>query len=181
MHRLSKPRSSYIVHYTAIMSPDKAKYPGSNELLSIGSSFSKCFGFKKIGVHHELLLPGRRTSYPHAESSEEEFVYVLEGKPHVWIEGFVYQLKPGDGVGFPAGTGIAHTVLNNTKSNVRLLVVGEADKKRNKIVYPLNPELRHVKKAKWWENAPKRVLGPHSGRPKRARNTKHLRNGTQSS
>ncbi len=45
----------------------------------------------------------------------------------------------GDSVGFPAGTGICHTFLNNTEQEVRLLVVGEANKKYNRIDYPLNP------------------------------------------
>ena len=41
--------------------------------------------------------------------------------------------------GFSAGTGICHTFLNNTEQEVRLLVVGEANKKYNRIYYPLNP------------------------------------------
>ena len=65
---------------------------------------------------------------PHAESAEEEFVYVLEGTPDVWIDGELFRLAPGDGVGFPAGTGIAHSFLNNTDEPVRLIVVGEAPK-----------------------------------------------------
>lgn len=74
------------------------------------------------------LPPGRRTSYPHAESDEEEFIYVLEGYPEVWINGYLWKLEPGDSVGFPAGTGVCHTFLNNTEQEVRLLVVGEANK-----------------------------------------------------
>ncbi len=45
--------------------------------------------------------PGRRTSYPHAESDEEEFIYVLEGYPEVWINGYLWKLEPGDSVVFP--------------------------------------------------------------------------------
>jgi uncharacterized cupin superfamily protein len=32
------------------------------------------FGFNKLGIHNERLAPGRRTSFPHAESAVEEFV-----------------------------------------------------------------------------------------------------------
>lgn len=80
-------------------------YKSSNgdELLSIGSPFGKVFGLKRLGIHHELLPPGRRTSWPHAEKTEEEFVYVIEGTPDVWIDGNLHQLNPGDGVGFPPG------------------------------------------------------------------------------
>ena len=38
----------------------------------IGAAFGRHFGFKALGIHHERLLPGRRTSYPHAESAEED-------------------------------------------------------------------------------------------------------------
>jgi len=55
------------------------------------------FALKALGIHHERLPPGRRTSYPHAESAEEEFVYVIEGTPDVWLDGTLHRLKPGDG------------------------------------------------------------------------------------
>src|SRR6266446_3557858 len=72
------------------------------------ANFSKHFGFKKLGIHHVNLPPNSRTSLPHAESLEEEFVFVISGHPHVWIDGHVYELRPNCAVGFPAGTGIAH-------------------------------------------------------------------------
>jgi uncharacterized cupin superfamily protein len=158
-------RPDFIKHYTEIQDPDQCHYLGSDELLSIGSPFSKAFGLAAIGVHHELLPAGRRTSFPHAESAEEEFVYVIEGMPLVWIDGVVHQLRPGDGVGFRSGTGIAHTFINNTVFDVRLLVVGEANKSENRVIYPVNQELHEQKKSVWWENAPQRDLGPHDGRP----------------
>lgn len=154
-----------IKHFTEIQDADNCSYPTSAELLSIGSNFSKAFGFTKIGVHHELLLPGRRTSFPHAESSEEEFVYVIEGEPDAWIDGEIFRLSPGDGVGFKPGTAIAHTFINNTELPVRLLVVGEANKPENRIVYPLNPEMRQHRIGSWWDDAPVRQLGGHDGRP----------------
>ncbi|WP_438501950.1 cupin domain-containing protein, partial [Klebsiella variicola] len=73
--------------------------------------------------------PGRRTSYPHAESDEEEFIYVLEGYPEVWIKGDRWKLEPGDSVGFPAGTGICPTFPITPAQEVRLLVGAEAHKK----------------------------------------------------
>ena len=89
-----QPRPSFIKHFGEIQQADDSRYPGSDELLSIGSPFGKTFGFKRLGIHHELLKPGRRTSWPHAEKTEEEFVYVIEGRPQAWIDGEVYDLKP---------------------------------------------------------------------------------------
>jgi len=129
-------RPEFIKHYSEIQDKDTATYPNSKELLSIGSAFGKSFGLQRLGIHHELLPPGRRTSWPHAESLEEEFVYVIEGNPQAWIDRKLYDLSPGDGVGFPAGTGIAHCFVNNSQSAVRLLVVGESFKKENNVLLP---------------------------------------------
>ncbi len=164
-------RPSFIAHWSEIEQPDDKHYENDDELMSIGSPFGKFFGLTKLGIHHERLPPGRRTSFPHAESAEEEFVFVIEGEPDVWVDGRLHRLKPGDGVGFPAGTGIAHTFLNNTPAEVRLLVVGERSKAENRIVYPLNLDRKALRKD-WWHDHPKHALGPHDGLPDRVRAAK---------
>lgn len=157
-----------IAHWTEIERPDGEKFSGTDELRSINASFGAHFGLQRLGIHHERLPPGRRTSFPHAESAEEEFVYVLEGEPDVWLDGRLHRLKPGDGVGFPAGTGLAHSFLNNTDADVRLLVVGETAKAENRIIYPVNLE-RKALRDDWWDDVPDRVLGDHDGMPDRLR------------
>jgi uncharacterized cupin superfamily protein/RimJ/RimL family protein N-acetyltransferase len=167
-------RPSFIGHYSEFTDDDNASYPHSTELLSIGSAVGKKLGLKKIGVHIETIPSGRRTSYPHAESEEEEFAFVIEGTPDVWINGDLHPLKPGDFVAFPSGTGITHTFLNNSNIPVKLLVGGEANKETNKIIYPMNDEMNVIKKARdqYWENAPAQVMGPHNGLPDKANNPK---------
>lgn len=160
----SKERPSDIAHWTEIEEPDGEKFSGTDELRSLDASFGEHFGLQRLGIHHVRVPPGRRTSFPHAESAEEEFVYVLEGEPDVWLDGRLHRLRPGDGVGFPAGTGLAHSFLNNTETEVRLLVVGETAKDENRIVYPVNLE-RKAMRDDWWDDAPKRVLGGHDGMP----------------
>ncbi|MBY0515699.1 MAG: GNAT family N-acetyltransferase [Bacteriovoracaceae bacterium] len=167
-HRKDIPkRPSFIGHWSEYLSADDAHYPNSQELLSQGSPIGNKLGLKAIGVHVELLHPGRRTSWPHAESSEEEFAFVLEGTPDAWIDGILHRLVPGDFVAFPSGTGIAHTFLNNTKVLCKLLVGGESSKPENKIHYPLHPKRNEEMKQKnqWWNDAPKRDLGSHDGIP----------------
>jgi uncharacterized cupin superfamily protein len=160
-----------IAHWSEIERPDERHYDGDDELMSIGAPLGGHFGLTKLGIHHERLPPGRRTSFPHAESTEEEFVYVIDGEPDVWLDGHLHRLKPGDAVGFPAGTGIAHTFLNNTEAEVRLLVVGERPKPDNRIVYPLNPD-RRPRREDWWDDHPEHALGPHDGLPDRVRAAK---------
>lgn len=155
-------RPAFIRHWTELEGGDGDHYPGDTELLSIRAPLARLLGLTRIGIHHDRLLPGRRTSYPHAESAEEEFVFVLEGTPDAWIDGHLHRLKPGDAVAFPAGTGICHTFLNNTGAEVRLLVIGEASKAENRVYYPLNQEHARTR-GDAWIDAPARVLGEHDG------------------
>jgi uncharacterized cupin superfamily protein len=150
-----------IVRWEAIEGPEWT-YRGHPEPMGRDADYSTHFGLTRFGVHHVRLEPGRRTSFPHAESAEDEFVYVIAGTPDVWLDGHLHRLSPGDGVGFPAGTGLAHTFLNNTGSDVRLIVVGDRNVKGGRILYPLNPD-RKALRDDWWDDAPARDLGPHDG------------------
>lgn len=156
-------RPDFIRHWRELEGPDDKHYPDDTELMAIGAPLARRFGLTRIGIHHVRLPPGRRTSYPHAESAEEEFIFVLEGAPDVWIDGNLHRLEPGDAVGFPAGTGICHTFLNNTAAEVRLLVVGETSKPENRIRYPLN-EAHEAMRADRWTDWPQRPLGTHDGK-----------------
>ncbi|MCB0327965.1 MAG: cupin domain-containing protein [Bdellovibrionales bacterium] len=157
----------FIKNYKDILSKDDARYPESEELLSQGAPVGKALGLVKMGVHIEEIQPGRRTSWPHAEKDEEEFAFVIEGKPQVWIDGYVYDLVPGDFVAFPSGTGIAHTFINNSSQMVVLLVGGEASRSSNKVFYPLHHKRNQDMKeqGRLWEDAPQKDLGPHDGLP----------------
>jgi uncharacterized cupin superfamily protein len=157
-------RPDCIRHWSELEDPDTAHYPDSSERMAINAPLGRKLGLTRIGIHHARLLPGRRTSYPHAESTEEEFVFVLEGTPDVWLDGHLHRLAPGDSVGFPAGTGQCHTFINNTTEPVRLMVIGERPRDDNRIRYPHNEAYEATRKDRWvdW---PARPLGPHDGRP----------------
>jgi uncharacterized cupin superfamily protein len=161
--------SAIIRHWREIESPDQHTYPGSEEKLAISASFSEFFGLRRLGIHHERLPPGRRTSWPHAEADEEEFVLVLEGEPDLWLDGELRRLSQGDGVGFRAGTGLAHTFINNGDRDVRLLVVGEASRHSSRIHYPLHPQRNREIGDRFWSDCPPHPLGPHDGLPDKLR------------
>ena len=165
------PRPACIQHWKDIQEADDSHYPGSAELMSIGSPFGRTFGFARLGIHHVLLQPGRRTSWPHAESTEEEFVYVIEGTPDCWLDGVLHRLQPGDGVGFVPGTGVAHSFINNTNQDVRLLVVGDTNRSDNKIHYPLHPARNAAIGDMHWKDIPATDRGPHDGLPDRLRDS----------
>ena len=159
----------FIAHWRDIEGKDDSHYEGSDELQGISASYCRKFGLMRIGVHHERLMPGRRVSWPHAEADEEEFVFVLEGEPDLWLDGELRRLKAGEGVAFLPGTGISHTIINNTDKDVRLLVVGEASRRG------AASTIRCIQSATRKSGAPldrsaQRELGPHDGLPDAQRN-----------
>lgn len=158
-------KSPFAVFWQDIQGKDTNAYPGDKEKLAVGSHLSQHLGLRRISVWMDELKPGRRTSWPHAERDEEEFVYVFEGEPDLWLDGYLYRLTAGDCVGWPCGTGQAHTVINNTNAPVRLIVGGEASRRNSGVWYPLHPKRNKELKDRLWTDVPKRKLGPHDGLP----------------
>lgn len=141
-------------------------YPQSTEPMGPMRSLGHAAGLVRIGINVQRLPPGTRSSWPHAESSEEEFVYVLDGEVDAWIDGRVHRMTVGDLAAFPAGTGISHCFMNNGDREALLLVGGEAAKPENRIYYPLNPSRREdLDPAAWWHDVPSHPIGAHDGLP----------------
>lgn len=158
-------RPPFIINYLDVAETEFS-YPGSSELMSAGRAIGEAAGLLRIGLHLKRVGPGRRTSWPHAESNEEEFAYVVAGELDCWIDGNLHRVRAGDLVAFPAGTGITHCLLNNGTSDALLLVGGEANKSDNRLTYPLHPErAANLRWSQWWHDAPRRPHGDHDGLP----------------
>ena len=142
---------------------NQSKIAKSQDSVLIDADFGRAFKTQLIGLHWIQLLPGQKSSNPHAESHEEEFVYILKGHPHLWVNGFLYSLFPGMAVGFPAGTGIAHCLINNTNHVIECVVLGDRTKPQNQCAFPCNPELLADSPGFAWKSAPPQILGPHDG------------------
>ncbi|KUM03807.1 cupin domain-containing protein [Chromobacterium subtsugae] len=164
-------RPSCIRHWRELEKTEPSRYPDSQEDLARGAPLGRHFGFARLGIHHERLEPGQRTSWPHAESTEDEFIHVLEGEPDLWLDGALHRLQPGDSVGFKAGDGQAHTVINNTEQAVRLLVVGDATRADNQVHYPRHPARNAAIGKLHWAAAPARPDGGHDGLPDKLRDS----------
>lgn len=145
-------------------------YPQSTEPMGPVRRLGKAAGLARIGINLQRLPPGSRSSWPHAEEDEEEFVYVIEGEVEAWIDGHLHRMAAGDLAAFPAGTGISHCFINNGEREALLLVGGEAPKKGSRIFYPVNPSRREDMPAQyWWSDVPARELGGHDGLPEALR------------
>ena len=54
-------RPNFIKNYKDLMEEDNASYPGSDELLAIGSPVGKKLGLQKIGIH--VNYPTRQKNF----------------------------------------------------------------------------------------------------------------------
>ena len=81
------------------------------------------------------IVPGGQSSYRHAHSRQDEFIYVLEGEVVLETNAGAQVLRPGMCAGFPAGTGDAHRFVNRSSADVLLLVVGDRSA-GDEITYP---------------------------------------------
>ena len=158
-------RPPFIVSSVAV--PEKRhRYPNSEEEMAPARHLGRAAGLLRLGILLVRVPPGTRTSYPHAESAEEEFVYVIEGEIDAWIDGELHRLKAGDFAAFPSGTGICHTFINDGDRDALLLSGGEADKSHDRVFYPLHAGRRSdMPWSRWWDDVPMRPQGPHDGKP----------------
>src|SRR5437762_13790106 len=82
-------------------------------------------GLRNFGVNLTRIIPGGQSSYRHAHSRQDEFIYVLKAAVLLQTNGGEQILKPGMCAGFRAATGDAHRFVNRTASDVKLLVIGD--------------------------------------------------------
>jgi uncharacterized cupin superfamily protein/8-oxo-dGTP pyrophosphatase MutT (NUDIX family) len=139
-----------------------------NEDLKIGglnANISKYFGLNRVAAHYFKIPNGYRTSEPHAEKLEEEFVFVISGEIDLWLNGKIKKMSKGDCIGFPAGTGVGHCFINNSGADCELFVSGDRTKPDNQCHFHLDPSLAKECGDFWWSDMPKQELGGHDGLP----------------
>ena len=92
-------------------------------------------GLRNYGVNLTRIIPGGQSSYRHAHSHQDEFIFVLEGEVVLETNAGAQILRKGMCAGFPGGTGDTHRFVNRTEADVLLLVVGDRTP-GDEITYP---------------------------------------------
>ncbi len=92
------------------------------------------FGLKNFGVNLTTLAPGAESALLHRHKTQDEFVYIISGRPTLITDRGETQLSPGMCAGFPAG-GLAHQLVNRTHEPVIYLEIGDRSP-GDKVVYP---------------------------------------------
>lgn len=93
------------------------------------------FGLANFGINLTRLAPGAVSSLRHAHRRQDEFVYIVDGRPTLHTDEGRCQLAPGMCAGFKAGTGNAHRLINETAEDVVYLEVGDRSAE-DEVAYP---------------------------------------------
>jgi uncharacterized cupin superfamily protein len=89
-----------------------------------GYQMGKATGLKRTGVNLARIPPGKESFVYHAHWSEEEWIYVLQGRGVARIDDVKYEIGPGDFMAFPT-PGVAHHVMNPFADELVYLMGGE--------------------------------------------------------
>ena len=89
-----------------------------------GLCYSDAGSITQFGAYVETLQPGAGSSERHWHEKEDEFLYVLSGEVTVLEDDAAHVLHPGDAACWPAGTPVAHSVVNRSSAPCTYLIVG---------------------------------------------------------
>ena len=107
------------------------------------------FGLENFGVNITELAPGAMSALKHAHATQDEFVYLLQGSITLFAGDAEYEMLPGDCVGFRAGTGTAHHLVNRSDETARFLEIGDRSV-GDAVTYPDDDlQARYVDGAGW--------------------------------
>ncbi len=106
----------------------KSNYPEPYASLMDGRIKRKLgdfFQLKNLGINLTTLSPGSMSALKHQHSQQDEFVYILSGTPTLVYGSHKYVLRPGECIGFRAGEGSAHHLMNRSENAVTYLEIGD--------------------------------------------------------
>jgi uncharacterized cupin superfamily protein len=125
------PHNHPPIAVTAAHTPARAKpsvYPAPFAAMVAGREkhpLGDLFGLKNFGVNWTRLAPHSVSALRHAHTRQDEFIYILQGHPTLYTDQGATVLGPGMCAGFPAGTGNAHRLVNESAEEVIYLEVGD--------------------------------------------------------
>ncbi len=146
--------SQFPINAESIPAPKKKTiYPQQFAPLVEGRTKRKLgdfFSLTNFGVNLTELLPGAISALFHHHSKQDEFIYILEGTPTLFLGDKEFILDSDDCYGFKAGNGeAAHQLINKSSSVVKYIEVGDRTE-GDIVVYP-NDDLkaRQLSKGDW--------------------------------
>lgn len=96
-------------------------------------ALTPAMGQGRLGANLTRLPPGRAAVPFHAHQLEDEIFYILEGRGVFRYGDTLHDVRPGDCIACPAGTGKAHQMANPFDEDLLYLAIGRNDP--NEVAY----------------------------------------------
>ena len=93
-------------------------------IAGVSRDIGNAIGANRLGVDVTTIRPGKKSSRLHFHKNKEEFFYVLEGRCRLRVGAEVHDLRPGDAVCRPAGSGVAHQFFNPYPKPCDVMMIG---------------------------------------------------------
>jgi len=148
----SAPNAQHPITATDVSPRTNSIYPQQFQATVNGRSkraLGNHFELQNFGVNHTTLAPGAASALQHHHSKQDELVYILEGTATVRLGSDEIEMKSGTCIGFPAGQGVGHCIVNKSNENVVYLEIGDRAK-RDEVDYP-EVDLKCIEKNGKWE------------------------------
>ncbi len=85
---------------------------------------SRAAGMQRLGISEGRLPPGREAFVYHSHATEEEFLYILEGRGQLRVDNETVEVGAGDFIAFPTPSA-AHALTNPFSETLVYLMGGE--------------------------------------------------------
>src|SRR5260370_19165335 len=128
MHDAEPRRAVALVAADALARFKQSNYPEpffSRMAGRVKRPLGDLFGLSNFGVNLTRLAPGAVSALRHAHGKQDEFVYILEGRPTLVTDAGRTALRPGMCAGFKAGAGDGDRLVNATAECVVYLEIGD--------------------------------------------------------
>ena len=104
---------------------------------------SDYFNLTRIGVNHEVIMPGAMSALRHWHTDSDEIVFVLQGEAILKTESGTVTMKQGRCVGFKAGDANGHHLVNESNEVLIILAIGNRSE-HDQVIYS-DDDLQWVK------------------------------------
>ena len=115
-------RPNFIKHVSEITAEGYEKK--DEGIAGISRDIGGAIGSEKLGVDVTTIRPGKKSSRLHHHKNKEEFFYILDGRCRLRVGNEIHDLRPGDAVSRPAGSGVAHQFFNPYPKPCDVLMIG---------------------------------------------------------
>ncbi len=104
--------------------PPEAYEREKDGIAGIARDIGAAVGTRLLGVDLTEIPPGKKSSHLHSHSLKEEFFFVVGGRCRLKLGEKLWELKAGDAVSRPAGTGVPHQFDNPFAEPCSVLMFG---------------------------------------------------------